>query len=64
LKHREILAIDDAQEAAEFFVGMLFQHWYRQLLYVSTPPPSEAVIRTRAERVVARFWAAYRRGSH
>jgi TetR/AcrR family transcriptional regulator, mexJK operon transcriptional repressor len=64
LKHREILAIDDAEEAAEFFVGMLFQRWLKQSLYVQQPPPSEAVVRTRAERVVARFWAAYRRGPH
>jgi TetR/AcrR family transcriptional repressor of mexJK operon len=64
LKHREVLAIDDAQEAAEFFVGMLFQHWHKQLMYVSQPVPSEAEIRARAERVVARFWAAYRHSSH
>jgi AcrR family transcriptional regulator len=64
LKHREILAIDDAREAAQFFVGMLFQHWHQQLFYTAAPVPSEAVIRARAERVVARFWAAYRRGPH
>jgi TetR/AcrR family transcriptional regulator, mexJK operon transcriptional repressor len=64
LKHREILAIDNAEEAAEFFVGMLFQHWHEALFYVNAPAPSEAVIRARAERVVARFWAAYRRGPH
>jgi TetR/AcrR family transcriptional regulator of autoinduction and epiphytic fitness len=64
LKHREILAIDDAEEAAEFFVGMVFQHWLKQSLYVNLPPPSEAALRARAERVVARFWAAYRRGPH
>jgi AcrR family transcriptional regulator len=64
LKHREILAVDDAEEAAEFFVGMLFQRWHKQLLYVSAPVPSEAALRARAERVVARFWAAYRHGPH
>lgn len=64
LKHREILAIDDSEEAAEFFVGMLFQRWYKQLLYQKLPPPTEAAIRARAERVVARFWAAYRHGPH
>jgi TetR/AcrR family transcriptional regulator, mexJK operon transcriptional repressor len=64
LKHREILAIDDAEEAAEFFVGMLFQRWYKQLLYLNLPVPSEAALRARAERVVARFWGAYRRGPH
>ena len=64
LRNREILAIDDAEEAAEFFIGMLFQRWHRQLFYLNVPPPSEALIRARAERVVARFWAAYRRGPH
>jgi TetR/AcrR family transcriptional repressor of mexJK operon len=64
LKHREILAIDDAEEAAEFFVGMLFQRWHKQLLYVNLPVPSEAALRARAERVVARFWGAYRHGPH
>jgi AcrR family transcriptional regulator len=64
LRNREILAIDDAAVAAEFFIGMIFQHWHRQLYYVALPPPSEALIRAHAERVVARFWAAYRRGPH
>jgi AcrR family transcriptional regulator len=64
LRNREILAIDDAAVAAEFFVGMVFQHWHRQLFYMTLPPPSEALIRAHADRVVARFWAAYRRGPH
>ena len=62
LRNREILAIDDAVEAAEYLIGMLFQHWHRQLFYMPLPPPSEVAIRAHAERVVARFWAAYRRG--
>jgi TetR/AcrR family transcriptional regulator, mexJK operon transcriptional repressor len=64
LRNREILAIDDAEEAAEFFIGMLFQRWLRPIYYMDAPPPSEAALRARAERVVARFWAAYRRGPH
>jgi AcrR family transcriptional regulator len=64
LRNREVLAIDNAEEAAEFFIGMLFQRWLKQLYYVSQPPPTEALLRARAERVVARFWAAYRRGPH
>ena len=62
LRNREVLAIDNAEEAAEFFIGMLFQRWLKQLYYTSGPPPTEALLRARAERVVARFWAAYRRG--
>jgi TetR/AcrR family transcriptional repressor of mexJK operon len=64
LRNREVLAIDDAEEAAEFFIGMLFQRWLRPLYYNDAPAPTEAAIRARAERVVARFWAAYRRGPH
>ena len=64
LRNREIFAIDDAAEAAEFFVGMLFQRWYKPTWYVTQPQPSEAVMRTHAERVVARFFAAYRHGAH
>jgi TetR/AcrR family transcriptional repressor of mexJK operon len=64
LRNREVLAIDDAQEAAEFFIGMLFQRWLRPLYYNDGPPPSDLALRARAERVVARFWAAYRRGPH
>jgi AcrR family transcriptional regulator len=64
LRNREVLAIDDAEEAAEFFIGMLFQRWLRTLYYTDALPPSELAIRMRAERVVARFWAAYRQGPH
>jgi TetR/AcrR family transcriptional repressor of mexJK operon len=64
LRNREILGIDNAEEAAEFFIGMLFQRWHRQVFYMNSPPPTEAQMRARAERVVARFWAAYRRGPH
>jgi AcrR family transcriptional regulator len=63
LKRREVLDIDDSAEAAEFFIGMLFQHWYNQLLYLSLPVPTEATVRARAERVVTRFLAAYRRSA-
>lgn len=64
LRNREVLAIDNPEEAAELFVGMLFQRWHRHVYYVDSPPPSELAIRAHAERVVARFWAAYRHGPH
>lgn len=64
LDRREVLRIDDADEAAEFFVGMLLQRWYKQLLYLDMPLPSEGVMRERAERVVERFFAAYGRVAH
>lgn len=64
LRNREILAVDNAEEAAAFFIGMLFQHWHRQIYLADTPAPSELAIRAHAERVVARFWAAYRHGPH
>ena len=64
LKRREVLEIDDVGEAVEFFVGMLFQKWLPQLLYLNQPVPSEEALRARAERVVARFFAAYRPRPH
>jgi AcrR family transcriptional regulator len=64
LKRREALALDSAEEAAEFFIGMLFQHWHKEIYYVSSPAPGEPTLRAHAERVVARFLAAYRVSSH
>lgn len=64
LKRHDVLAIDDATEAAELFVGMVFQRWQQQLFYVPLPTPSEAAVRAHAERVVTRFFAAYRSGTH
>ena len=64
LKRREVLEIDDVGEAVEFFVGMLFQHWLPQLLYLNLPEPSDEVLHARAERVVSRFFAAYRPRPH
>lgn len=64
LNRREVLAIDNADEAAEFFIGLLFQHWYGQLLYLDKPPPTEVAVREHCERVVARFFAAYRAVAH
>ena len=44
---------------------MLFQHWHKPLFYVNhAAAERSAIVRARAERVVARFWAAYRRGPH
>jgi hypothetical protein len=64
LKHREVLDIPDPTAAAEFFVGMLMQHWHLQIFYTSGPPPTEDVMREHAERVVARFVAMYQRRPH
>jgi len=64
LKHREVLDIADANEAAAFFIGMLMQHWHLQIFYVSAPPPPDAVLREHAEHTVARFFAMYTRRAH
>jgi TetR/AcrR family transcriptional regulator, mexJK operon transcriptional repressor len=64
LKHREVLDIEDADEAAEFLIGMLMQRWHKQLFYVSLPTPTESAIREHAERAVARFFDIYRRRGH
>jgi hypothetical protein len=64
LNRREVLNVEDTEEAAEFFIGMLLQRWYKQLLYLDLPLPTEAAMRERAEHVVARFMAAYRHVAH
>ena len=61
LKRREVLDIDEVTEAADFLIGMLFQRWHKQLYYIESPLPSEAILRDHAEHVVSRFFAAYRR---
>lgn len=64
LRNREVLDIPDANEAAEFFIGMLMQHWHLQIFYVAGPLPAEAVMRQHAEHAVARFFAMYSRRAH
>jgi TetR/AcrR family transcriptional repressor of mexJK operon len=64
LHRREVLNIEDADEAAGFFIGMLLSRWNNQLLYLEQPAPTEAVVRERAEQVVTRFFAAYRHVAH
>lgn len=55
------LAIDDTDEASEFFIGMLLHRWYKQLLLLDVPTPSDVDIKRRAERTVQMFLRAYRR---
>lgn len=64
LDRREVLKIDDADEAAGFFIGMLLNRWNKQLLYLELPSPTEVAMRERAEHVVARFLTAYRHVAH
>jgi TetR/AcrR family transcriptional repressor of mexJK operon len=64
LKAKDVLAIDDADEAAEFFVGMLLHRWYKELLLLRMPTPSNDVLQQRAEHVVGRFLEAFHRRTH
>jgi AcrR family transcriptional regulator len=64
LKRNEALDIDDADEAAEFFVGMLMHRWYKELLLLAAPTPSDEVLQRRAEHVVGRFLEAFHRRTH
>ncbi len=59
LKNRELLAIDDPAESAEFLIGMLFFEWYLTQLYLGEGPPSEKEMQERTERVVDRFIEAF-----
>lgn len=64
LKRDDRLAVDDAEEAAEFFVGMLLHRWYKELLLLGAPTPSDAALQQRAEHVVGRFLDAFHRRTH
>jgi AcrR family transcriptional regulator len=64
LKRNESLDIDDPEEAAEFFVGMLIHKWYKELLFLAAPTPSDAALQQRAEHVVGRFLEAFHRRTH
>jgi AcrR family transcriptional regulator len=64
LKRNEVLDIDDADEAAEFFIGMLMHRWYKELLLLAAPTPSDAALEQRAEHVVGRFVEAFHRRTH
>jgi TetR/AcrR family transcriptional repressor of mexJK operon len=64
LKRNESLDVDDPEEAAEFFVGMLIHKWYKELLFLAAPSPSDAALQQRAEHVVRRFLEAFHRKTH
>lgn len=53
------LAIDSPEESAEFLIGMLLHHWYLDLLYRQSPPPSAQAMRDRVTHVVDRFLEAF-----
>jgi AcrR family transcriptional regulator len=55
------LKIDDTDEASEFFIGMLLHRWYKELLLLDAPTPSEAEVKFRTERTVQVFLRAYHR---
>jgi AcrR family transcriptional regulator len=59
-----LLDVDDAEEAAEFFVGMLMHRWYKELLLLNAPTPSDEQIQQRSEHVVGRFLGAFHRRTH
>ncbi|MCI0516241.1 MAG: TetR/AcrR family transcriptional regulator [Woeseiaceae bacterium] len=59
LKTLGLLAIDNAEESAEFLIGMLLHQWYLVQLYLQAPPPSESAMRNRATHVVDRFLEAF-----
>jgi len=69
LKQRKSLDIGDAEESAEFFIGMLLHQWYIAQLYVRPSPPTAEERHHRAIHVVDRFleafaWPDGKRGRH
>ncbi|HEU4616695.1 MAG TPA: TetR/AcrR family transcriptional regulator [Gammaproteobacteria bacterium] len=61
LKRQNLLEIDTADEAAEFFIGMVLHQWYIEILLLGAEVPSSDAIRRRAERCVAYFLFAFER---
>ncbi|HEX5048936.1 MAG TPA: TetR/AcrR family transcriptional regulator [Gammaproteobacteria bacterium] len=64
LKNAELLDVDDPDEAAEFFTGMLVHKWYKELLMLGAPTPSNSDLQERAEHVARRFIEAFHRRTH
>jgi AcrR family transcriptional regulator len=64
LQRNGALAVDDAEEAAEFFIGMLMHKWYKELLLLGLPTPTDEQLWQRAEHVVGRFLDAFHRRTH
>lgn len=61
LKQQDLLEIDTADEAAEFFIGMVLHQWYIEILLLGVDVPSSEAIRRRAERCVDYFLFAFER---
>jgi AcrR family transcriptional regulator len=64
LKNADLLDVDDPDEAAEFFIGMLVHKWYKELLMLGAPTPSNSALQERADHVVRRFLEAFQRRTH
>lgn len=64
LHQRGELSVEDPEEAGEFFIGMLMHMWYKELLLLGAPTPSDDAIEQRAERVVRSFLDAFHRKAH
>lgn len=61
LEKRGRLDIENAEESAEFFIGMLLHQWYISQLYQRSPMPTLEAMEQRAEHVVGRFLEAFRK---
>lgn len=59
VRHADGLEIDDVDEAAEVFVAILLQRWYKQQLFCASELPSDSEIADRARRTVDRFVSIY-----
>jgi len=55
------LDIENAEESAEFFIGMLLHQWYISQLFLRSPSPTSEAMRQRAAHVVGRFLGAFRK---
>jgi AcrR family transcriptional regulator len=59
LINKGLIDIRSAEEASEFFRGMLLHQRYIDQLYLDSPMPSDEEVSVRARHVVERFLDAY-----
>ncbi len=53
------LEVPDVEEAAQFFIGMLHHHWFKEYLLFPCRLPKKSEIRSRVEKVVDNFITLY-----
>lgn len=61
LKRQNLLDVDTAEEAAEFFIAVVLHQWFIEILLLGADVPTSEAIRRRAESCVAYFLFTFQR---